>query len=89
MSHETDNTNYMITFAVKRRHYGGGTGEDILVEFALSQREYFRKLRSLLNDRVGVAADLPGTVHDQLTRICDERLRDRRLHRAGTHPQQK
>ncbi|RZL78928.1 MAG: DUF3263 domain-containing protein [Rhodococcus sp. (in: high G+C Gram-positive bacteria)] len=80
--HETDNTNYMLTFARKWRHWGGGSGEDILVEFGLSQREYFRKLLVLVDQRIGAAADLPHPIRQQLTHICHSRLRDRRTHRT-------
>ncbi|CAG7587384.1 MULTISPECIES: DUF3263 domain-containing protein [Rhodococcus] len=79
---ETDNTNYLLTFARKWRHRGGGSGEDILVEFGLSQREYFRKLLSLLDQRIGAAADLPLPIRQQLTQICHLRLRDRRAQRG-------
>lgn len=68
------NYNYMVTFARKRRHRGGGSGEDILVEFGLSQSEYFRQLQSLLRQRIGAAAELPEDLREELTAICRQRL---------------
>lgn len=68
------NYNYMVTFAKKCRHRGGGSGEEILVEFGLSQSEYFRQLHSLLGRRIGAAADLPDDIHRELTAICRRRL---------------
>ena len=82
--HETANPNHMIAFAVKHRNFDGGTGEEILVEFELSQNEYFRELRSLLDGRIGLAADLPSPIREQLAKICDSRLRDRRPHQRCT-----
>lgn len=69
------NSNYMITFAVRWRHWGGGPGEDIFVEFGLSQREYFMKLLSLLEFNIGVAADLAPAVRGEIVQICHDRLR--------------
>ncbi|GAB2634812.1 hypothetical protein ABI214_16820 [Prescottella soli] len=68
------NYNYMVTFAKKRRHWGGGSGKDILTEFGLSQSEYFRQLQSLLDQRIGAAADLPEGLREELTAICQQRL---------------
>ncbi|MDF3307927.1 hypothetical protein P3H15_23165 [Rhodococcus sp. T2V] len=68
------NFNYMITFAKKWRHRGGGSGEDILVEFGLSQAEYFRQLQMILDERAGAASDLPPDLRHELLSICRSRL---------------
>jgi hypothetical protein len=76
------NFNYMITFAKKWRHRGGGSGEDILVEFGLSQAEYFRQLQILLNERIGAAAALSPDLRCELRSICRTRLRDGRCKKS-------
>ncbi|KXF52495.1 hypothetical protein AXA44_47365 [Rhodococcus sp. SC4] len=70
----------MLNFAQKWRHWGGGSREEILVEFGLSQGVYFQHLLSQLNQRIGIAAGLPAPVLHQLAQKCRSRLRDRRTH---------
>lgn len=77
--YDTDgNDNYLITFALKRRHRDGGWGEEILTEFGLSQREYFIKLQSLLLSNRGIAGALSPAAHTELTLLCNNQLRRRR-----------
>ncbi|PBC53670.1 hypothetical protein CJ177_31960 [Rhodococcus sp. ACPA1] len=70
----------MLAFAQKWRHWGGGSREEILVEFGLSQGVYFQHLLSQLNQRIGIAAGLPAPVLHQLAQKCRSRLRYRRTH---------
>ena len=55
------------------RHHSGGSGEEILTEFGLSQREYFTKLQSLLDSNVGRAASLAPALHAELSLLCQNR----------------
>ncbi|MGC0367130.1 hypothetical protein ABH922_005182 [Rhodococcus sp. 27YEA15] len=77
---DDQNYNYMVTFAKKWRHWSGGSGEEILIEFGLSQSEFFRRLHKVLGERTGSAADLPEPLREELKTICQQRLR------AGTVP---
>ena len=81
------NSNYLLTFAKKWRHWGGGSAEDILVEFGLSPSEYFRQLQTLLDERNGAAAHLPLAVHEQLKLICQDRLRTARIQPRANTPE--
>ncbi|MDV6271213.1 hypothetical protein [Rhodococcus globerulus] len=83
---DDQNYNYMITFAKKWRHWGGGSGEDILMEFGLSQSECFRQLQTLLEQGIGAAADLPEGLREELTIICQQRLGRRHVSRAHRTP---
>lgn len=40
----------ILAFARRWYPYGGGTPEDILVEFGIDEREYFRRLQEILAD---------------------------------------
>ena len=71
---DESNPIYMITFAKKWRNHGGGSGEDILTEFGLSQAEYFRQLQLLLDERIGTARDLSPALRYELQSICRTRL---------------
>lgn len=71
---DESNSNYMITFAKKWRNHGGGSGEDILTEFGLSQAEYFRELQILLDECIGTARDLSPALRHELQSICRTRL---------------
>lgn len=51
----------ILDFARRWLPYGGGTAEDILVEFGIGEREYFRRLGEILDGVVGADVD-PTTV---------------------------
>jgi hypothetical protein len=62
----------ILAFALKWRHWGGGSAEDILVEFGLSPADYFQRLQTRVED---VATEpLPPEIVHQLTSICRTRL---------------
>src|SRR6476619_1183991 len=52
----TDN-DHLLAFALKWRHWGGGSAGDILVEFGLTPTMYFQRLRHYLHS--GSAPSLP------------------------------
>ncbi|MGW5153366.1 DUF3263 domain-containing protein [Rhodococcus koreensis] len=68
MTSETD----LIDFAIKWRHWGGGTPEDIFLEFGLSSEQYFSRLATALerNTWMRPATDLAPDLLAQLRRIC-------------------
>lgn len=39
----------IVDFARRWYPYGGGTAEDILVEFGIGEREYFRRLAEIID----------------------------------------
>ncbi|PYE17988.1 uncharacterized protein DUF3263 [Williamsia limnetica] len=49
----------ILDFARRWYPYGGGTAEDILVEFGIGEREYFRRLSGILDDDAVVDLDRP------------------------------
>ena len=57
---------------MKWRHWGGGDDEDIYVHFGITAREYYLRVRRLLNSLA--ARDLSFEERSQLIAICDKRL---------------
>ncbi|WP_040525513.1 DUF3263 domain-containing protein [Gordonia effusa] len=47
----TDYADELIDFARRWFPYGGGSNEDILIQFGISEHEYFRRLREALTMR--------------------------------------
>ena len=41
----------ILDFARRWYHYGGGSAEDILVEFGITEHEYFHRLGAVLDTR--------------------------------------
>lgn len=64
--HEDDD---IIAFARSWAPWGGGSSEDILVEFGLREAEYFERLRLALA-RPGATASLKPAQLEQLSNIC-------------------
>ncbi|TJZ76055.1 hypothetical protein FCG67_18755 [Rhodococcus oryzae] len=62
----------IMNFALKWRHWGGGSAGDIFIEFGLTPVEFFRRLEAFLN--AGAANHLPTDVAQQLRNICRGRL---------------
>lgn len=63
----------ILAFARSWYGYGGGSDEDIYVEFGLPARAYFERLRTLLQ---GPAADsLDPQMRDEMRAVCMRRLR--------------
>ncbi|WP_030173773.1 MULTISPECIES: hypothetical protein [Actinomycetes] len=61
----------LVEFAEQWYPFGGGSAEDIFVEFGLTPETYFERLSDALD--VGVPGLSP-EVHEALQRICDQRL---------------
>jgi hypothetical protein len=68
MTSETD----LVDFAIKWRHWGGGTAEDIFLEFGLSSDQFFSRLATALtpDGRMCPDIDLAPDLLAQLRRIC-------------------
>lgn len=62
----------LVEFAEQWYPFGGGSAEDIFVEFGLTPEAYFERLSDALD--VGIAG-LSSEVHEALRRICNQRLR--------------
>lgn len=65
----------ILTFAVRWRHWGGGSRSDIFVEFGISPDMYFRRLARVL-DSIR-ARDLELDVREDLRKICRARRSER------------
>lgn len=68
---EPDDRGRLLAFAAAWYRYGGGLGEDISVEFGLTETTYFRRLLTLVNDG---ATGLPADVRAAIAAICQYRL---------------
>jgi hypothetical protein len=62
----------LVEFAEQWYPFGGGSAEDIFVEFGLTAEAYFKRLSDALH--VGVPGLSP-EVDEALRRVCDQRLR--------------
>lgn len=62
----------LVEFAEQWYPFGGGSAEDIFVEFGLTVDAFFERLSDALD--VG-AGGLSPEVHEALQRICNQRLR--------------
>jgi hypothetical protein len=71
--HEIDDD--IVAFAMRWRHWGGGSAEDIFVQFGMSSDQYFRRLYSRL-ETVSVRV-VSRAEAEQLRAICRKRLDDR------------
>ncbi|KXX59930.1 DUF3263 domain-containing protein [Rhodococcus sp. ACS1] len=70
----------LLAFAVKWRHWGGGSRSDIFVEFGISPDQYFRRLARILD---GVKArELAPDVREELRTICRARRPERAAQRT-------
>lgn len=67
----TDN-DHLLAFALKWRHWGGGSSADIFVEFGITPARYFQRLQAYLHN--GASAYLPEHVVHQLDDLCATRL---------------
>ncbi|QYB00392.1 DUF3263 domain-containing protein (plasmid) [Rhodococcus sp. USK10] len=65
----------ILAFAVKWRHWDGGSPSDIFVEFGIAPDEYFRRLARLLTSVN--ARKLAFDVREDLRRVCRARLPQR------------
>ena len=61
----------LLEFAERWYPFGGGSAEDIFVEFGLTVDAYFERLSDALDADVG---GLSPAVHEALQRICNQRL---------------
>jgi hypothetical protein len=62
----------LVEFALRWQPYGGGSAEDIFVEFGLTEKVYFERLSDVL---YAGAAVLTPAAHAALRAICTSRLR--------------
>jgi hypothetical protein len=65
---------YMLDFAARWRHWGGGSAEDIFVLYGLSSQVFFARLQSLI--RTGRAQHLDAVTVALLLGICRRRVRE-------------
>jgi Protein of unknown function (DUF3263) len=63
----------ILTFGKTWSGYGGGSDEDIYIEFGLGAKSYFERLRGLL-DGPG-AAEFDETTRETMRAVCAYRLR--------------
>lgn len=52
--------------------YGGGSDEDIYVEFGIPARTYFERLQAVIDSPA--ARDIDGAVRDAIKSVCRNRL---------------
>ncbi|WP_072803771.1 DUF3263 domain-containing protein [Rhodococcoides yunnanense] len=62
----------ILTFARSWYGYGGGSAEDIYVEFGLPARTYFERLRQILDSPT--AANVDEETRDAMRSVCVRRL---------------
>ncbi|ORM33444.1 DUF3263 domain-containing protein [Williamsia sp. 1135] len=62
----------ILDFARRWYPYGGGTAEDILVEFGIAEREYFRRLSDILDGNE--AADVDRSTFAAMKQVAADRL---------------
>jgi hypothetical protein len=60
----------MLSFALQWQHYGGGSNEDIFVNFGLSPRQYFMRLLRILRS----STELDIGAISELNALCISRL---------------
>lgn len=60
----------ILGFALQWQHYGGGSNEDIYVNFGLSPRQYFMRLLRILRG----PTELEIRVISELNELCASRL---------------
>ncbi|QHE70802.1 hypothetical protein GFS60_04393 [Rhodococcus sp. WAY2] len=60
----------ILSFALQWQHYGGGSNEDIYVNFGLSPRQYFMRLLRILRG----PTELEIRVISELNELCASRL---------------
>ena len=63
----------ILTFARSWYGYGGGSAEDIYVEFGLHPKTYFERLKALLDSPA--AADIDESTRERIRAVCARRLR--------------
>jgi hypothetical protein len=68
---EPDDRGRLLTFAMQWYRYGGGSGEDIFVEFGLTETAYFQRLLALVTHGV---TGLPADVRAAIAATCESRL---------------
>jgi hypothetical protein len=67
-----DEAERMLDFARRWYPYGGGSAEDILVEFGIGERDYFKRLTGVLDAyEAGPDGD---TVVAAIREVCTRRL---------------
>jgi hypothetical protein len=71
----------ILAFAVKWRHWGGGSSSEIFVEFGISPNEYFTRLARVLDSMQ--ARELAVDVRGDLRKICRARRSERTPPFAG------
>lgn len=62
----------MVDFARRWYPYGGGTAEDILVEFGIGEHEYFRRLTEIIDGLQ--PADQDVVVYAAMRSVAADRL---------------
>ena len=74
----------MLSFALQWQQYGGGSNEEIYVNFGLSPMQYFMRLLRILRS----PTDLDMSVISELNAICTSRLDTERArhHDEAGHP---
>jgi hypothetical protein len=66
-----DEAERMLDFARRWYPYGGGSAEDILVEFGIGERDYFKRLTDVLDAQAGPDGD---AVVAAIREVCTRRL---------------
>ncbi len=62
----------ILAFGRSWHRYGGGSDEDIFVQFGMPARSYFERLAGLLDGPVGSSIDEP--TRDKMRAVCTRRL---------------
>ncbi len=62
----------VVAFAQRWYRYGGGDPTDIMIEFGLSERDYFVRLRDALADYEGLDPQTAGDIAQVVTRRLAE-----------------
>lgn len=75
-----DDRGRLLAFAIAWYRYGGGSAEDIFVEFGLTETTYFQRLLTVV---LGSDTTVPADVRAAITAICEHRLQTARSRGGG------
>jgi hypothetical protein len=68
-----DEAERMVDFARRWYPYGGGSAEDILVEFGIGERDFFQRLADVLDSNQAARQDDENIVAE-IRQVCTRRL---------------
>jgi hypothetical protein len=64
----------MLEFVRRWHRFGGGSAQDIFVEFGLNEQEYFSRVLKLVGESAPDDPGVASTADDQIRKVCRWRL---------------